>query len=266
MTSADLCAICGSPLAQMGKGSPYATCSQCGTVQLLKLPDHESNAAFEGEAAAAEMVAADDARAGYLLRRLKMVDKPLSDITAPRLLEVGCSSGKLLSLAADRGWSVTGIEMSAQLAVEARRLNPQAHILAGDILQLDLANVRQFDAVVALDVIEHVLDPREFLRRMHGLLAPGGQLLLQTPNARSLRARLHKDRWNMLIPEYHFFLFSPRGLSGVLESVGFQVQSLVTVSGSGRETGVGAIVASLKELGLGVGKLGNAMVVKAIKG
>ncbi len=247
----------------------YVQCRRCGSMQLHPLPARETNQAFETEETALRMAAIDDRRLTYLRRRLALLCPPSSPpqppATRPRLLDVGCSTGRLMGLASHSGWDPTGIEMSEPLAAEARRHQPGSTIKVGDIMQIDVTALPPFDAVVALDVIEHVLDPDEFLRRLHGLLRPGGQLLLQTPNVRSLRARLHGPRWNMLIPEYHFHLYSPKGLTLALERAGFSNIRTSTASGSGTETGAAAAAARAKELLLNQCALGNALVAITLR-
>ncbi len=221
----------------------------------------ESNEAFETEEIAVRLAATDDQRLDYLRRRLALLRIPPSP--RPRLMDIGCSAGRFMGLAAAGGWEPTGIEMSQSLTVQARRHLPDINVLAGDIMQMDLTGLPPFNAVVALDVIEHVLDPDDFLRRLHGLLVPGGQILLHTPNARSLRARVQRGGWNMLIPEYHFHLFSRKGLGLALQRAGFKIDKMVTASGSGTETGAGAVMARTKERLLSIGALGNALLVTA---
>jgi len=238
----------------------YYGCAACGSLQLWPLPRQEMNLAFESDETATSMVETDLARRRYLLRRLEL----LPQVESGRLLDVGCATGRVMALAAERGWNVAGIEMSEALAHKAWQANPGVSVLVGDILKLDLAELGKFEAIVALDVIEHVLDPAEFLRRLRFVLMPGGILLLQTPNARSLRSRVQGTHWNMRIPEYHFHLFSPMGLQRLLERNGFTVTSLSTASGTGTEGGIRAMVALIKENLLAVGLLGNALVVAAI--
>ena len=261
------CISCGAPLRDAGAPPSYRPCQQCGTLHLRPLPSHESNEAFESAETARSMAAIDDARAGYFARRLRLLHKAAraSGTARPRLLDVGCSTGRLMAAANADGWDVTGIEMAKNLAREARNHNPGAQVITGDILQMDVEPLGRFEAITALDVIEHVLDPPAFLHRLVAMQPAGGQLLLQTPNAASLRARLHGSKWNMRIPEYHFHLFTPDGLAGLLSRNGYQVSHLSTASGSGRERGLPGALAAVKESALQVGMLGNALVVVAQK-
>ncbi len=105
------------------------------------------------------------------------------------LLDVGCGAGLASEALVRRGHVVLGIDAAAQTLAAAR-----AH--AGDLpVEYRLATTsdlvaegRRFDAVTALEVIEHVPDPAGFMRDLAALLAPGGRLFLSTINrtARSL--------------------------------------------------------------------------------
>ena len=93
------------------------------------------------------------------------------------------------------------------------------------------------------------------------LLKPGGLLMLQTPNTRSLRSRTQGAKWEMLDPEQHLNLFSPDALRVLLTTVGFDILEMTTASGSGQEKGIAGWTAQVKESLLGVLYLGSALLV-----
>lgn len=97
-----------------------------------------------------------------------MIDRlPLGSV-----LEVGCGRGRLLEYLQARGHEVHGLE-----------LQPQS---AAFIQQADLSQpwplTRQYDVVIASEVIEHIVDTDGFLEQCHAALRPGGTLFLTTPN------------------------------------------------------------------------------------
>jgi 2-polyprenyl-6-hydroxyphenyl methylase/3-demethylubiquinone-9 3-methyltransferase len=106
--------------------------------------------------------------------------KPLEGKSA---LDVGCGAGLLAEPIARLAARVTAIDASAEL-IDAARLHAQAQGLeidyrAGAVEGLD----GEFDLVTAMEVIEHVADPALFVRALAARLAPGGLLVLSTPNA-----------------------------------------------------------------------------------
>ena len=134
--------------------------------------------------------------------------------------------------------------------------------MAGDITEQGLEGAG-YDAIIALDVLEHVVSPSKMMKVCHEALRPGGLMLIQTPNTHSYRFRVHQGRWDMLMPAQHLTLFSPHGLEGLLESHKFTVLEMRTVSGTGRERGLARVFNGVKEFLLDMGRLGNALCVVA---
>ncbi|MBK8164939.1 MAG: class I SAM-dependent methyltransferase [bacterium] len=253
------CRLCASraPGARVGA---YLRCADCGCFYLVETPPGPSNARFEG-GSAAHCEAADLARVGYFERRLAQALCHVPGGAVGRLVDVGCGAGILLGLAADKGWQVAGIELSSDLAARVRARVPSAQVMIGDATAIrQWPWPGQAEVVVLLDVIEHVADPGALLARCRAGLRRGGTLLLQTPNARSLRARRQGARWPMLDPEQHLVLFSPRELRRALEGAGFAVLDCRTVSGTGTETGAARLVAATKERLLAAAGLGNGLL------
>jgi SAM-dependent methyltransferase len=129
---------------------------------------------------------------------------------ARTLLDVGCSSGRVLAAALRRGWRAEGIEIDGPTAHEtARRLGAVVH--HGPAVPT-LRSLGQYDLVVASHVLEHLVDPRGALEELRRHLAPRGYLLVRLPNARSRAATLLRRRWNWFRPPLHLTYFSPATL------------------------------------------------------
>jgi SAM-dependent methyltransferase len=78
------------------------------------------------------------------------------------------------------------------------------------------------DAVVLLDVLEHVVDPVAALRRLRPILDEEGLLVVATIDIAGLHARLRGERWPWLIrPHLHYF--TPATLRSILETAGFRM-------------------------------------------
>jgi 2-polyprenyl-6-hydroxyphenyl methylase/3-demethylubiquinone-9 3-methyltransferase len=113
--------------------------------------------------------------------------KPLA---GKRALDVGCGAGLVAEPLARLGAEVTGID-AAPANVEAAALHAAGAGLAVDYRHGELAaqGLAAFDLVTCFEVIEHVADKPAFVAELARHLAPGGLLVLSTPN-RTARSRL----------------------------------------------------------------------------
>jgi SAM-dependent methyltransferase len=151
-------------------------------------------------------------------RHLKMVGRHIS---GGRLVDVGCASGSFLAVAAEAGWSVTGIEPSETLARHAKEaLRGRGEVYCSTLQEANLARA-SFDALTLWDVLEHVTDPVSFLGDCAGLLKPGGHLFANLPDISSIQARLLGERWPLLLAE-HLNYFDRDTLRLCGEKVGLQ--------------------------------------------
>ncbi|MCC6901934.1 MAG: class I SAM-dependent methyltransferase [Polyangiaceae bacterium] len=154
--------------------------------------------------------------ANAVLRALERYVGP----TEGPLLDVGCSTGLLLDVAATRGWDVWGIEPSHWLSEHARR-KFGLRIQTATLDSADLAG-RYFAAITLVDVLEHVHDPAAFLRRVSGALAPDGVVVFNVPRRDGVIARLLGSRWPLLLPE-HLYYFSLPSLRHLLRVAGLDL-------------------------------------------
>ncbi|GAA3024962.1 class I SAM-dependent methyltransferase [Streptomyces glomeratus] len=95
------------------------------------------------------------------------------------VLDLGCGTGSLSLLAAERGHRVTGVDLSpAMVALARAKLSGRdAVFLVGDAAAPPVPD-RLFDAVLVRHVLWALPDPGRALRHWRGLLRPGGRLVL----------------------------------------------------------------------------------------
>jgi SAM-dependent methyltransferase len=221
------CPVCERPaLLRRSDVSSYAlrACPECGLEFLDPQPDDSVLAAIyndgyflgEGSNEAAERRSKMKRATGALyIDALTGLIRP--ENTA--LLEIGCGHGEALLEARNRGFRVSGIEISAHAAAIANRFLGTQTVSVGTIETLPLAR-ENFGAVVAADVIEHVRDPEGWLLRIHELLIPGGALLLIAPSLDSWTRRLLRSRW-MEYKVEHLYYFSAMSIRRLLGRCGF---------------------------------------------
>lgn len=133
-----------------------------------------------------------------------------------RVLEVGCGTGKVLpelQRSYPRG-SVIGMELFA----EGLRLSRRRH--AGGLVQADLRDApfnAVFHVIGLFDVLEHLPDDREALRKLRALLIPAGTLVITVP--------AHQWLWSSFDEEvHHVRRYSRADLENVLKDAGFDVE------------------------------------------
>jgi 2-polyprenyl-3-methyl-5-hydroxy-6-metoxy-1,4-benzoquinol methylase len=96
------------------------------------------------------------------------------------LLDVGVGTGLNAALFAKAGYSVTGIEPSADAISFAKQKAPSVHIIETTFPSSDIPS-DTYDVVVMLDVLEHLDDDRAGLAEVRRVLKPGGVLLVTVP-------------------------------------------------------------------------------------
>lgn len=133
-------------------------------------------------------------RLGYLRERIDAHwgtdSSGFRPLAGKRVLDVGCGAGLLCEPLARLGAAVTGIDAAPE-NVEAAKAHAA---LSGLTIDYRAGSVEDlggdmFDLVTSLEVVEHVTDPRVFVAGLAAALAPGGLLILSTPN-RTLLSRL----------------------------------------------------------------------------
>lgn len=139
-----------------------------------------------------------------------------------RVIDVGCGDGRLLHVAQRAGYDVIGVESSPRMAMKARRRIGAERVLVGRLADFPL-DAASFDAAVTVSYLEHEPRPLDALRRMHGLLRPGGVCIHKVPNYDSrLRSWLGK-RWSGYRWPEHMQYYTPKTLGRLLENAGFEV-------------------------------------------
>ena len=97
----------------------------------------------------------------------------------------------------------------------------------------EFESAEQYQAILMLNLIEHVADPVGVLRKAKSLLAPGGRIYIKTPNFRALDAWLFRHRnWGGYHCPRHFVLFSRESLCAAAANAGLTVDRFEFTQGA----------------------------------
>jgi glycosyltransferase involved in cell wall biosynthesis len=153
----------------------------------------------------------------------------LADRPPLRVLDLGCSGGRLAEQVRKLGHHVVGVD---GVEVEGVRGRVDRFVLADLEDGIPAAAGGGFDVVVLADVIEHLSRPGELLRQLPTVLAPDGEILLTTPNFAHWYPRVRVatglfgyDRRGIL-DETHLRFFTRRSLLRTVRSAGLEVRDV----------------------------------------
>lgn len=219
-----ICPLTGNPSREYARKADaiYLRDPESGIIFLAEKPQLKDMAAFvdaEYEGGLyREYVNARPLKLATMRRRLPVIRE---HARGPRLLDVGCGAGFFIETALDAGFDAMGIELSPK-AIELAQPAVRGRITCGDVNVLLGSDPRQFDVVTAFDIIEHTLDPAAFLDDIGRVLAPGGLLVVSTPDTGHWLRPMMRGRWPMLQPFQHTFLFSQPAMRALLSEHGYE--------------------------------------------
>jgi 2-polyprenyl-3-methyl-5-hydroxy-6-metoxy-1,4-benzoquinol methylase len=155
------------------------------------------------------------------------------------LIEVGSGEGFFLDEAKASNWNVYGTEFIERFIDRCRQRGIVMH--QG---KLDVSNYKEqsMDIIIWIEVIEHINDPAEELKKFKALLRPGGIVYVTTPNFNSISRMVLREKLNLISYPNHLAYYTPSTLQYLFEHNGFRKVKIQT-------TGVspGRIIAALKK-------------------
>ena len=156
---------------------------------------------------------------------------------AKSILDIGSGSGFFLKRAKEKGWTIHGVEPNKTASNHSEKIGIP---VINDFFQnVEIENMKKYDAINLFDVLEHVNNPTELLKKCHRLLKSRGIVVIEVPNdynplqkivQKSLKKEeywltiLTKSRnyhWASKIDHVNYFNFS--SLKGLLAKLRFKV-------------------------------------------
>lgn len=184
-------------------------CEHCGLIQLMGAPVPNWRHVIRSGAYSPEMRALRRRQFGHFLAQFTP--------RTPKVLEAGCGRGDLLEILRESGARPFGLEASADAVQAGRALGFSIELgypASGTVIE----NF-PFDAFVTVNVVEHAVDPRDFLIGLRENLGPEAVGLVEVP---SFERMLEHERFYDFIAD-HLSYFTEPTLRLALETSGFEV-------------------------------------------
>ncbi len=111
----------------------------------------------------------------------------IGDLSGHQVMDIGCGSGyhlwRMLEAGAEQVWGIDPGQLFVAQFLAVRHFMPAALAARAHLFPLgidDLPPLASLDTVFSMGVLYHRRSPMDFLQQLHGLLKPGGQLVLET--------------------------------------------------------------------------------------
>lgn len=145
-----------------------------------------------------------------------------------KILEIGSSTGLLLSIFKNAGWHTTGIEPSR----EASKISKSKGIhTVNSNFEAYKGKSNYFDLIIANHTLEHLKNPFFVLKKINHLLKDDGVSIISVPNFDSINSKLFRKKWPLLLPNEHRWYFTPQSLTLLSNKSSFRIIKSFTNSG-----------------------------------
>jgi len=204
-----------SPSSQFLDSERIVECVRCGLVQINPQRSKTDVLASYEKTIEEHYVSESYARS----RTFRRVLNQISPLHSGSLLDVGASAGLLVLEAQKRGIEAEGIEPNISMVRWAKN-HGNSSVRKGTLN--DIKGKDRFGIITFMDVLEHLSDPVDAIRRSKKLLKVKGLVVINIPDFESLSSRILKKHW-WFVTSGHLYYFSSKSLRMVLEKHGFEV-------------------------------------------
>lgn len=140
------------------------------------------------------------------------------------MLDVGCGVGSLLDMTRNISGSQVGVEPCTPYL---ESLTKRGYQVFPSLSHAAKENIKDIDWAFSIQVIEHVDNPKEFLKEILCLLKPGGKALISTPNRNDVLMSLLNEEFSpFFYRTQHRWYFDGESLSKCAELAGFEVTDI----------------------------------------
>jgi SAM-dependent methyltransferase len=170
-----------------------------------------------------------------LFRRRQLTVQTVAAMDQPRVLDVGCGSGRIGEFVLAAGTArYVGIDFSEPMIDLARerlaRYEDRIELIAKDFLDTDVQE--RFDAILAVGFFDYIPEPERFIKRIADLCEPGGVVVASFPAWSWLKGPIRKVRYEW-IGDCPIFNYTAQGIERLFVEGGFPRTEVRAPSGHG---------------------------------
>ncbi|MBI5138663.1 MAG: class I SAM-dependent methyltransferase [Candidatus Vogelbacteria bacterium] len=140
-------------------------------------------------------------------------------IKGESVVDVGCGAAFFLSILKAGGKNVVGVEPNSGMRALASQMNPGVVVIPGRAEEIDVLLQRPVDSVVMIDVLEHIEDDAEQVKKVQAILKKNGEFVFVVPAYQFLYGKRDKHMG-------HYRRYSKKSLQKILTANGFLIQHM----------------------------------------
>ena len=207
-------------------------CEQCGYAHVMPLPTTEDIKEFYGkdyyETIKPEMLSDYEKSLDWFNQMYDDRFEIFEENTAMpgKVLDIGAGAGYFLKRAKERNWEYIGVEASRAACKYAEKYNKV--IIINDFIEnISVSDVGKFDAINISEVLEHVINPIDILKKCYKLLKDDGVLFIMVPNEfnplQLVNNKINSKSLNYwIVPYHHYNYFNFDSINNVLGKAKFK--------------------------------------------
>lgn len=212
-------------------GFCYHECAACGHLFLANPPTHDDIARlYQGATEQSHVYVGEE----LFRRRVERIARPKASFCAEHItpggvwFDMGCGTAELLTVVRELGWEPRGCEADAAHVAFARARG--IDVLQGYLSELPGELGASVRVLSALNLLEHLPDPKASLLRLTAPLAPGAHVVLEVPRHPSLSSFSNLLYPGLacrhIYPPDHLHIFTEQSLERVLEAAGLAARAV----------------------------------------
>lgn len=117
----------------------------------------------------------------YLLPKISEILLPYEGKARRKIFDLGCGNGSVAHFLSTKGWEVTGVDPSIEGIAQASAAFPTLNLNVGNAYDSLSETYGCFPFLISLEVVEHVYNPRLYMKNAYNLLEDGGVAIFSTP-------------------------------------------------------------------------------------